>query len=155
MNAGEPVLRRRRGRTALRYCFTRTEGDHSERIGHYGPHQVGLGLVLHHTDPSFNARWVLERAISEVQNYVDASDTYLDTIRPVLTRPEVTPYFVEVTDEEATALRRLLAEAQEIWVTEQYSRYELDEDRLLGNLAESGMVAALGLCLDLRPVEMP
>lgn len=134
----------------LTYCFT-PDGE-TVRIGHYGPHQVGLGVVFRRSNPVFNGRWVLERAIAVAE---EAGDSSLDRLRPLLTRAEVTPYFVEVTYEEVVALRRLLSGAQDYWVSEKFASHDQDGDQLLGQLAEAGVVVALGLCLDLKPIVMP
>jgi hypothetical protein len=136
----------------LRYCFT---ADGGLRIGHYGPHQVGLGVAFSHENPGYDGRWLLRRAIDMADGYQDAGDDYLDTVRPLLTREEAVPYFVEVSTQEVAALRRLLAEVQQCWITEAYTASDSEDDQLLGMLADKGVVTALGLCLDLQPVEMP
>ena len=138
----------------LTYCFTRIEGTRSVRVGHYGPHQVGLGLVLDRADPRRTGRWVLSRAIVDLRSVrSDTGDIAgdIDAVHPLLNRPEATPFFVEVGNEEAKALRRLLAGAQTLWAATPPS--EPDNERgLLHQLAQTRTVAALGLCLDLRPV---
>lgn len=134
----------------LTYCFSRTIGDRLVRIGHYGPHQVGLGLVLHRSVPIYNGRWVLERAIKEIATYEDAM-----VLRPLLNLPEIAPYFVKVSDEQVAALRRVLSGAREAWAANKYADSDREDDRLLATLAVAGTVTALGVCLDLRPVEMP
>jgi hypothetical protein len=142
--------------TNITYCFTRDEGkSHEERIGHEGPHQVGLGLVFAGSDPDHDGRWVLRQAITLAEGYEDDRDDDITLVQPLLTRPGVRPYFVEVTNDEQAALRRLLFDAQDYWVVNNYASGEGDEDRLLGQWAEAGMVMAIGHCLDLKPVRMP
>lgn len=134
----------------LTYCLTVDEGLDSEtRIGHEGPHQVGLGAVFG-SDDDRDGRWVLEQAI----RLPGCSGEDVDLVRPLLSRPEVKPYFVKVSHDEATALRRVLGAANKHWISAEYADSQ-DNERLLVLLARTGLVAALGHCLDLQPYPMP
>jgi hypothetical protein len=136
----------------LQYCFT---ADGGVRIGHYGSHQVGLGVAFSRENPGYDGRWLLKQAIDLADGRRHADDDYLDTARPLLTRKEIVPYFVEVSTKEVAALRRLLTEAERYWISQAYLTSDNEEHQLLGELADKGVVTAVGLCLDLQPVKMP
>lgn len=146
--------------STLTYCFTLAEGKYNEeRLGHEGPHQVGLGLTFAGSpSPDFNGRWVLQQAITLAEGYEDDRDDDIAIVEPLLTRPEVRQYFVEVTDVEQAALLRLLDDAQDYWVVNSYANRVSEgeeEDVLLGQLADAGLIKVIGDCLDLKMVTMP
>lgn len=128
----------------VNYCHTVYETE----IGHPGLHQVGLGLRAGPGPDGPDGRWVAGEAILLAEGDEETQvQSDITLVRPLLTRKEVRRYYVEVTTDERDALMRLLQEAQEYWVLCQYSIDEgSDEDVLLGQLADAGLVVGFGVC---------
>jgi hypothetical protein len=112
-------------------------------------HQIGIGIRW--SDNGIDARRVVQEALDltrvgledqdrEVREQITAD---VALVEPLLTRPEVEPYYIEVTDEEQAALKRILEDAQNYWVSCGYSGDENPDDAVLGLLAESGWVVAI------------
>lgn len=88
--------------------------------------------------------WVTKQALELADGYDDSRDGDIALVAPILDRP-LTDHQAEVTPEEQAALLRILEDAQDYWVNCDYATdSESEDDRLLGRLADAGLVVSFG-----------
>ncbi len=107
--------------------------------------RLGLGLTWAGFTSEFDGRQVLKEAAILAEGYDDCRDDDIEIAQTVADRPLVGKYYVDVTDEELAAVRRLLVEAQDYWVDCDYATDSDDPTgQMLGQLAEAGHVKRYG-----------
>lgn len=106
---------------------------------------LGLGLTWAGFTTDFDGREVLKEAVTLAEGYEDSRDDDIELASAVADRPLVGKYYTQVTDEELAAVRRLLEDAQDYWIVNDYASDSDDErGQMLGLLADAGHVKRYG-----------
>jgi hypothetical protein len=106
---------------------------------------LGLGLTWAGFTSEMDGRDVLREAATLAEGYDDSRDDDVEIVQEVADRPLIRQYYTEVSDVELAAVRRLLDEAQDYWVANDYTSDGDDETgQMLGFLADAGHVKRYG-----------